>query len=164
MLAQAIAAAREAKGVDGIALVGTLADPLPEGVELLPEPQGGLNAAVTLARGALAERGAGRVVTLAADLPLVSAEDVSALCALPSGVIGIAPDRHGTGTNALSLPIPAALDFAYGYGMGSCARHKTEAARLGLEMRLIEAPGLARDIDEPADLADAANLIPRQEA
>lgn len=160
MLRRAVAAA---SGADGMAMVGKSRLGLPDTIELLPEPEGGLNAAVSSARAAIAARGGSRIVTLAADLPQVTSADVEALCALPAGVIGIAPDRHGTGTNALSLPLPEALDFTYSYGLGSCALHKAEAARLGLPMQLIERPGLARDIDEAADLADAQDLLAGQE-
>ena len=82
----------------------------------LPEPEGGLNAAVTSARAAIAKRGGTRIVTLAADLPQVTPADVEALCILPAGVIGIAPDRYGTGTNALSLPLPQAKGFTFCFG------------------------------------------------
>lgn len=159
MLERAVAAAAAADGHDGLALVGSSRLGLSPDLELLPEPEGGLNAAVSSARVAVAARGASRLVTLAADLPLVEPADVAALCALPPGVIGIAPDRHGTGTNALSLPLPEALGFVYSYGIGSCALHKAEAARLGIAIQIISREGLARDIDEAADLADAQGLL-----
>ncbi len=163
MLKRAVAAASAANGATGMAITGQSLLGLPDTIELLREPGGGLNTAVTSARTEIALRGGKRIVTLAADLPQVVSADVDALCGLPDGVIGIAPDRYGTGTNALSLPLPEALDFTYSYGPGSCALHKAEALRLGLEMRLIETPGLARDIDEAADLADAQDLLTRQE-
>ena len=147
-----------------IALISTSRLGLPETFELLPEPEGGLNAAVTSARAQLAQRDCSRIVTLAADLPLVTAADVAALAALPPGVIGIAPDRHGTGTNALSLPMPSASAFTYSYGPGSFALHKAEAERLGLPVEIIATPGLARDIDDPADLPDAAALLAQLDA
>lgn len=156
MLARAVEAA---SGAANFALVGTSRLGQSNTIELLPEPEGGLNAAVSSARETVAARGASRIVTLAGDLPQVISDDVKALAELHPGVIGIAPDRHGTGTNALSLPLPEALGFIYAYGPGSCAKHKAEAARLGLTMREIITPGLARDIDEPADLADAQALL-----
>jgi len=159
MLDRAVKAVSAARVSGGLALVGTSRMGQPRTQELLTDPGGGLNAAVHSARDALAARGATRLITLAADLPLLEYGDVAALCELPAGVIGIAPDRHGTGTNALSLPLPEALDFAYSYGIGSCALHKAEAKRLGLPIALIASPGLARDIDEPADLADAGDLL-----
>ena len=161
MLRRAVAAAQ---GAGPIALVGTSRLGMPDTIELLRDPEGGLNAAVSSARAQLAQRDCSRIVTLAADLPLVTAADVAALAALPPGVIGIAPDRHGTGTNALSLPLPAAGAFAYSYGPGSFALHMAEAERLGLPVEIIATPGLARDIDDPADLPDAAALLAQLDA
>ena len=161
MLDAAITAASGAEGIDGLVLVGTSQLGLAAKLDLLPEPEGGLNAALTFARAELAKRGATRIISLAGDLPLVTSADVEALIAAPPGEAAIAPDRHGTGTNALSLPLPAALAFAYGYGLGSCARHKAEAARIGLTLHEIITPGLARDVDEPADLVDAQGLLAR---
>ena len=77
----------------------------------------------------------------------------------PSDAVAIAPDRHGTGTNALSLPIPAAQDFRFAFGDDSFARPRAEAGRLGLEVETVFSRGLEQDIDEPSDLADAANLL-----
>ncbi len=159
MLRAAIDAACAAVGATRVLLVGTVTQPLPNGVTVLPEPPGGLNAALTHARDEAIRRGASRVVSLASDLPAVQQGDVCALIDLPEGTAAIAPDRHGIGTNALSLPFPAALGFAYGYGIESCPRHLAEAARLGLPMRRIERPALARDIDEPSDLDDVQGLL-----
>ena len=129
---------------------------------VIPEPIGGLNAALDHARQVLTEKGATRIVSLAADLPQVTVADVLTLTELPDSCAGIAPDRHGTGTNALSLPLPAARGFTYHYGPGSCELHLAEAARIGLVMRRIERSALARDVDEPADLDDAKGLLLRQ--
>lgn len=162
MLLRALDAAQAVDAAHTV-LVGTSRMGAGLEVELLADPGSGLNPAVTSARSELALRGCTRIVTLAADLPQVTAEDVAALCDLPDGVAGIAPDRHGTGTNALSLPLPAALGFAYSYGLGSLALHRAEAARLGLELTDICRPGLARDIDEPEDLSDALGLLAPEE-
>ena len=72
---------------------------------------------------------------------------------------GIAPDRHGVGTNGLSLPLPAARGFRFAFGDDSFALHQAEAARLGLIVEVIHSPTLAKDIDVPADLADADRLL-----
>lgn len=159
MLHKALRAAADATIPGGVIVVGALPADLSDLAEVLDDPGGGLNAAVLHARKVIAKRGGTRIVTLAGDLPSVSCEDVNALCDLPPRVIGISPDHHGTGTNALSLPLPEGLDFAYGYGVGSFSRHSAEAKRLGLECRVIGRPGLARDIDEPADLGDPDTLL-----
>ncbi|MFM5930348.1 MAG: 2-phospho-L-lactate guanylyltransferase [Novosphingobium sp.] len=159
MLRVAVRAACAAVGPAQVLVVGTVSQPLPVGVTLLDEPAGGLNGALTHARVEALRRGASRVVSLAADLPHLERNDVLALVALPDGVAGIAPDRHGTGTNALSLSFPKASDFSYRYGLDSCPRHEAEAARLGMTMLRIERPALACDIDEPSDLAEAQGLL-----
>ena len=98
---------------------------------------------------------------IAADLPTVTASELELLAAAPEGEIAIAPDRHETGTNALSLPLPAAASFCFAFGPDSFALHRAEAQRLGLPMETILSHGLARDIDEPTDLPDAAELLKR---
>lgn len=162
MLCTAIHAACEAVGEDRVAIVGSAPADINRAILVIAEPVGGLNAALEHARLVLARKGAMRIISLAADLPQVVSADVLALADLPASCAGIAPDRHGTGTNALSLPLPEALDFPYHYGPGSCERHLAEAAHIGLTMRRIERGALARDVDEPADLDDARALFLRQ--
>jgi 2-phospho-L-lactate guanylyltransferase len=67
----------------------------------------------------------------------------------PRSVV-IVPDRHGTGTNALLLTPPNAIEPAF--GPGSCRRHilLAEAARVSAEV--VEVASLAVDIDTPEDL------------
>ncbi len=66
--------------------------------------------------------------------------------------VTIVPDRHGQGTNLLSLPVNAAFDFAY--GEGSRARHEAEAAKRGLDLRVCIDDALGWDVDEPSDLPE----------
>jgi 2-phospho-L-lactate guanylyltransferase len=102
---------------------------------------------------------ADRVIIIHGDLPLVTSQDLELLAAAPEGEIAIAPDRHGTGTNAISLPLPAAKGFSFAFGPDSFALHNAEAGRLGLKIEEIHSPGLSRDVDEPDDLPDAADLM-----
>jgi 2-phospho-L-lactate guanylyltransferase len=159
MLARVIEAALDARNIARVALLGTPRIGPPDGITLLAEPGGGLNAAVASALDEAAAQGAGRVVFIHGDLPLVIARDLELLAAAPAGEIAIAPDRHGTGTNALSLPLPEARGFSFAFGPDSFARHNAEAERLGLRIEEIHSPGLAKDVDEPGDLADAAALM-----
>ena len=158
MLRHVFGAALAAGGVDQIALLGPSRLGLPGDVMLLGDPGGGLNPAVESALAHVADEGAGRMIVLFADLPLLTSQDVERLAAAPSGTIAIAPDRHGTGTNALSLPIPAAKGFTFAFGTDSFAAHRAEAGRLGLRIELVHSPGLARDVDVPDDLVDAQGL------
>lgn len=130
------------------------------GVEAIADPGGGLNAALGHALGEIAARAdaPARVIVLAADLPALAAGELARLAALPAAAVGLAPDRHGTGTNALSLPLPEVAGWRFHYGTGSADRHRDMAQMLGLNAVTITAPGLAKDIDEPADLADARGV------
>jgi 2-phospho-L-lactate guanylyltransferase len=159
MLARVLDAARGARNIDRLAVIGTPPHGLPADVDLLSDAGRGLNAAAASALAEIGASGAQRIVVIHADLPQVTPLDLELLAAAPVGEIAIAPDRHGTGTNALSLPFPGATGFSFAFGAGSFTRHVTEADRLGLKLGVIRSPGLARDVDEPADLADAAELL-----
>ena len=100
----------------------------------------------------LAGRGFDAVLRLPADLPLVRGADIDALLAIEVGAPAalLVPSREGTGTNAI-LRTPPAL-FASRFGPNSLALHQSEAARVGVECRIVENERIALDIDEPADL------------
>ncbi|MDR2857341.1 MAG: 2-phospho-L-lactate guanylyltransferase [Novosphingobium sp.] len=159
MLARVLDAAHGARNIARICLLGTPRGAVPRNITVLDEPGGGLNAAVTAALAQAANQNATRAIFIHGDLPQVTARDLELLAAAPASEIAIAPDRHGTGTNAISLPLPEAKDFSFAFGPDSFARHNAEAARLGLKLEEIHSLGLARDIDEPEDLADAADLL-----
>jgi 2-phospho-L-lactate/phosphoenolpyruvate guanylyltransferase len=91
-----------------------------------------------------------RLLVIHADLPLVSVDDIAALITGDGGGCAIAPDRHGTGTNALALDEPSGFEFAF--GVNSFARHC--AAAKG-RARVVTRLGLGLDIDTADDL-DAA--------
>jgi 2-phospho-L-lactate guanylyltransferase len=116
------------------------------GVEVLWTPGLGLNGAVSAGVDHLAARGMARAVVAHADLP--RATDLTVVLGGPA--VTIVPDRHGDGTNVISLP--AGSGFTFGYGGGSCARHVAEAERLGLGVRLLEDEALGWDVDRPEDL------------
>ena len=159
MLAHVVASAEAARTIDHVGLIGPSRHGLPETLPLLVDPGEGLNAALAAALAHAAAKGAARVVILPADLPQLTANDINLLAAAPAGTIAIASDRHGTGTNALSLPLPAACGFTFAFGSDSCALHHAEAARLGLGLEEVCSAGLANDVDLPADLPNADGLL-----
>lgn len=113
----------------------------------------GLNAGLEQARDEAIGDGVATLVILHGDLPNLSADDVAALLdALPQGRgVAIAPDRAGSGTNGLALRPPDAIAFRF--GAGSFAAHLAEAADAGATSSEVHRPGLAFDLDTPADLA-----------
>lgn len=92
------------------------------------------------------------VLVLPADLPLVTREDVLMLiehAGEPPAVV-IAPDRHGTGTNALLIS-PAGL-IEYDFGENSFQRHCQRAREAGARLEIVNLPTLGLDLDLPEDL------------
>ena len=111
------------------------------------EPERGLNRAVEAGVERLASEGVERVIVAHADLAFASAlEWVGDFAG-----VTLVPDRGDNGTNVVGLP--SRSGFAFSYGPGSFARHRAEALRLGLPLRVVRAPDLARDVDVPSDLA-----------
>jgi 2-phospho-L-lactate/phosphoenolpyruvate guanylyltransferase len=100
----------------------------------------GHTAASTLGAAALAEEGAVGMVQVPADLPLVTAEDIDVVlrahAQAPS--ITLAPSRDRRGSNAVACSPPDLLPLRF--GDDSFYPH-------------LERPGLALDVDTPADLA-----------
>jgi 2-phospho-L-lactate guanylyltransferase len=98
------------------------------------------------------------LLVLAADLPLVVSEDLDRLLAVGQreGSVVIAPDREGTGTNALLLRPPSTLPFRF--GSNSFQRHADEARHRNLHLEIFRSVGTAHDVDVPQDLDELAQL------
>lgn len=113
-----------------------------------PELNRALVRATVVAKG----YGVSTVLILPADLPLIRQEDVEELLARAAArpVIVVAPDRHGTGTNALLTSPPGLIE--YDFGPDSFLRHqeRAEAARVRFEVCTI--PAFQLDVDKPEDL------------
>jgi len=98
------------------------------------------------------DEGFERVVLVPGDTPLLQPADVAGLLAASGPGVTIVPDRHGTGTNALVLTPPDAIEPSF--GPDSCARHATLAKEAGVPCRVVGLSPLALDVDTPADLAE----------
>ena len=116
------------------------------GVPTIWTPDLGLNGAVEAAIAQVAAAGIDRAVVAHADLPL--ALDLTWVAEGPG--VTLVPDRHGDGTNVIGLP--TSVGFRFAYGAASCARHREEAERLGLAVRVVPDVRLGWDVDTPADL------------
>ena len=151
MLGHVLSALRRSPVVDAIAVTTPERDTLPADILLLPDPGRGVNDALQAGLVELAARGATRVAVVAADLPLITPEDVAGLLAASAATgIALAADRHGTGTNAVALVMPSS--FRPQFGTGSLARHVAESMRCGITPGVVRLPGLEFDVDDPEDL------------
>jgi 2-phospho-L-lactate guanylyltransferase len=118
-----------------------------------PGAEGDLNAAATACAAYAKQQGAMSLLLLAGDLPWIAADDVGALLDAASEAKVVIAEAKDGGTNALLLTPPDAIPFAFATAAPSAARHAELAVARGLTVRTIRRPGLARDIDLPADLA-----------
>lgn len=111
--------------------------------------EGHSEAARAGARAALAD-GADRVAMLPVDCPLLDVDDLDAHVGRSPRTVLIAPDRHGTGTNALLLSPPDVM--APAFGPGSFSRHVEAAKAAGAVVHVERLASLALDVDTAADL------------
>jgi 2-phospho-L-lactate guanylyltransferase len=125
------------------------------GVEaLLEENPAGQNPAARRGLAYAAERGAGAVLLLSSDLPLVGRRVIDRMLAAgralrPPAALA-APATGRGGTNALYLCPPDAIGLHF--GDDSLARFRLDAGARGVRFELFEAAELALDVDVPKDL------------
>lgn len=114
----------------------------------------GLNEGLDQARSQALLDGIDTLIVLHGDLPNLTANDIQTLVgALPADGgpgVAIAPDRAGTGTNALALRPPGVIPFRF--GAGSFAAHAAAVERSGVSCVAVDRAGLAFDLDTPEDL------------
>jgi 2-phospho-L-lactate guanylyltransferase len=157
MLADVVAAARVLGAVwvlnsdeDAVAVAKRAGgEPRPD-----PTPDAGLNASLIAATEDAVAAGARGVLVLSADCAAATPDDVRAVSGGP-GVM-IAPDRYGTGTNALWRNPPALIEPTF--GPRSRRAHEAQARAHGFSFALVPRPGLAFDIDRAADLEHAREV------
>nr|WP_240945844.1 2-phospho-L-lactate guanylyltransferase [Pseudomaricurvus alkylphenolicus] len=125
--------------------------------ELLLESElqaSGLNAVLQKATESLSPKAKEPLMVLHGDLPMLSAVDIEALSLAyhasraPTWVI--APDRHGTGTNALLFPVTDIPRFDF--GAMSFRSHVQQADQRSCSVQETQLEGLRCDIDIPEDL------------
>lgn len=125
------------------------------GAEALLEPrQEGQNVAAARGISHAMGAGAGAVLLLSSDLPLVTADAVREVldaAAATSGPLVMAVPAIGRGgTNALYLRPPDAI--ALHFGDDSLAKFRAGAGSTGVDFAVHRSDALALDLDEPADL------------
>jgi len=120
----------------------------------------GLNEGILAARAAAVSQGATAILVLPSDLSVLEGASLEAVleaadAALAAGagqpVVVIAPADARSGTNALLLSPPDAIEP--GFGPGSLERHLRAAEAAGASTQLVVDAALGFDLDTPDDLA-----------
>ena len=164
LLRRTVAAALATRRLDGVAVVSRDVELLTQaramGAASVLQESDGLNKGLSETRDSACGE-ATALLVLPADLPAVSAEAIERLIEAAEEtarrepgrpVVVLVPDRHGTGTNALLVAPPNAIEFRF--GEGSRAAHAAEAVAAGATYVELDGP-LAFDLDTPEDLREA---------
>jgi 2-phospho-L-lactate/phosphoenolpyruvate guanylyltransferase len=163
MLGDALAALARCQGVERVIMV--TGDPAAErgarehGAEVVADPRDAGHSRAAKAGVARAlELGATVAALVPGDCPLLDPVEIdAALARISTDRVAIVPDRHGTGTNALLLAPPDAIDPAF--GEGSRARHERLAREAGRPVAIEPLDSLALDVDTPDDLAALSEVL-----
>jgi 2-phospho-L-lactate guanylyltransferase len=122
------------------------------GADVIIDEQQGHNPAARKGVEEAMRAGAARALLIPGDCPALDPGEVDELLSrpVPEPSALIVPDRHGTGTNALVLTPPTALEPSF--GPDSCQRHLEHARRSGLHGAVAHVATLALDVDTGDDL------------
>lgn len=122
---------------------------------LLEDEPSGQNPAARRGIDHAVARGAGAVLLLSSDLPLVTEAALASMLAAARGhgapVVVAAPATGRGGTNGLYLSPPGVIDLHF--GDDSLGKFERDAAGRGVRFVFHESRELALDLDEPSDLA-----------
>ena len=169
MLEDVLAALAEATGVAGVALVTIDPDAVSlagrYGAECWPDgARNGHTGAVMAAARRLARAGAAGMLTVPGDIPLLTAGEIEQLLAAhrAAPAFTIAPSHDEMGSNAVLMSPPDAVPLRF--GDDSFVPHLAVAEARGIAPTVLHLPGIALDIDNPADLAHFVRLGSRTRA
>jgi 2-phospho-L-lactate guanylyltransferase len=157
MFSDTLVALRRAKALPDVLVISsdTRAQRIAEGygATVLADADNGHNDAALIGLRHASELGVDRALLVPADCPLLEPAELDQLAQWPTPERGVlvVPDRHGTGTNALLLHPPDAMEPSF--GEGSHARHLGNARAAGIYAETVELPSLALDLDTADDLA-----------
>lgn len=112
----------------------------------------GHTGAVTAAARRLHGEGATGYITLPGDIPLIAAGEVRAIVAAHAcgPAFTIAPSHDEMGSNAIACSPPDAVPLRF--GDDSYHPHLAAARAAGITPTVLDLPGIAEDIDTPADI------------
>ena len=163
MLGDVLAAVARSRGIEHVIVV--TGEPAAErasrehDVDVVADPRdAGHSQAAMLGISRAVELGATAVALLPGDCPLLDPSELdAALERISEGRVGIVPDRHGTGTNALLLAPPDAIKPAFGEESRDRHERLARAARHAAAIERLDS--LALDVDTPADLAALGEVL-----
>jgi 2-phospho-L-lactate guanylyltransferase len=126
--------------------------------EVIPDPENpGETGAIELATRICVERGANSALVIPADIPLIQAGELDEILQhAPAEGSVLVPAADGRGTNA-ALRRPANL-FPLRFGNDSFKPHHAAAQATGKPCVVLHLPGIAVDVDNPADLQQLISL------
>lgn len=158
MVEDVLAALLAARGLAGIAVVtldpwaSAFADR--QGARVITEgARDGHTGSVTAAAAFLAAENVPAVMTMPGDVPGVTSGEVEAIIAAAgeSPAFIIAPAHDEQGSNAILMSPPQAVPLRF--GEDSYFPHLAAAQAQGITPQILHLPGIAMDIDHPADIA-----------
>lgn len=125
--------------------------------EVIPDPANpGETGAIELATRLCEKRGVESTLVIPADIPLIQCWELDEIMAhAPQEGTVLVPARDGRGTNA-AFRRPANL-FSLRFGNDSFRPHLAAAQATQKPCVVLELPGIAADIDNPADLQQLIN-------
>jgi 2-phospho-L-lactate/phosphoenolpyruvate guanylyltransferase len=128
------------------------------GFEIIPDPENpGETGAIEMATRLCVERGIQWTLVIPADIPLIRAWELDEILRrAPGGGSVLVPAGDGRGTNA-AFRRPANL-FTLCFGNDSFIPHHAAAQAIGKPCVILNLPGIAVDVDNPADLQQLISL------
>ncbi|MBV8185688.1 MAG: 2-phospho-L-lactate guanylyltransferase [Alphaproteobacteria bacterium] len=118
----------------------------------------GHTGSVTSGLELLAREGRGGMITLPADIPAVTPQEIDLVVAahLPAPSFTISPAHDDLGSNAVICSPPDAVPLRF--GDNSYFPHLDAARAHGIQPTVVRQPGIALDIDHPVDLASFLHM------
>lgn len=128
------------------------------GFEVIPDPDNpGETGAIEMATRLCVERGVDSTLVIPADIPLIQSWELEEILKhAPAEGSVLVPAADGRGTNA-AFRRPANL-FPLRFGNDSFKPHHAAAQTTGKPCVVLNLPGIAVDVDNPADLQSLLSL------
>ena len=128
------------------------------GFDVIPDPDNpGETGAIEMATRVAVDRGAESTLVIPADIPLIQAWELEKIMRhAPAEGSVLVPAADGRGTNA-AFRRPANL-FPLRFGNDSFKPHHAAAQATGKPCVVLKLPGIAVDVDTPADLQQLLSL------